>query len=90
MLAFKLVLWGFLAILGAASLAFVTCLVNLNKKVTGLWLVVVGCIYVLAYRFYGPCGRTRIAGYLNWSERALYTRRRVCRHLACPRTTLSP
>ena len=54
MSAFKLVLWAFLAVLGAAALAFVTGLVNPNEKVNGLWLVVAAaCIYVLAYRFYG-------------------------------------
>ncbi|WP_455245523.1 carbon starvation CstA family protein [Petrachloros mirabilis] len=47
-------LWVLLAILGAVALAFVTGLVNPTEKVNGLWLVVAaGCIYVLAYRFYG-------------------------------------
>ena len=46
--------WGFLAILGAVSLAIVTGLANPNEKVNGLWLVVAAaCIYVLAFRFYG-------------------------------------
>ena len=50
----SLVLWAFLAILGAVALAFVTGLVNPTEKVNGLWLVVAAaCIYVLAYRFYG-------------------------------------
>ena len=50
----SLVLWAFLAILGAVALAFVTGLVNPTEKVNGLWLVMAeGCIYVLAYRFYG-------------------------------------
>ena len=54
MSALKLVLWGFLAILGSVALAFVTGLVNPNEKVSGLWLVVaVACIYVQAFRFYG-------------------------------------
>ncbi len=54
MSALRLVLWGFLAILGSIALAVVTGLVNPNEKVNGLWLVVAaGCIYVLAYRFYG-------------------------------------
>ena len=54
MSALKLVLWGFLAILGLVALAFVTGLVNPQEKVNGLWLVVAAaCIYVLAYRFYG-------------------------------------
>ena len=54
MSAVKLVLWAFLAILGAVALAFVTGLVNPTEKVNGLWLVVAAaCIYVLAYRFYG-------------------------------------
>jgi len=47
-------LWSFLAILGSVALAFVTGLVNPTEKVNGLWLVVAaGCIYMLAYRFYG-------------------------------------
>jgi carbon starvation protein len=47
-------LWTLLAVLGAIALAFVTGLVSPNEKVNGLWLVVAaGCIYVLAYRFYG-------------------------------------
>src|SRR5689334_12084801 len=46
--------WALLSILGAVALAYVTGLVNPNEKVNGLWLVVAaGCIYVLAYRFYG-------------------------------------
>ena len=54
MSALKLVLWGFLAILGSVALAFVTGLINPHEKVNGLWLVVAAaCIYVLAYRFYG-------------------------------------
>jgi carbon starvation protein len=54
MSAVKLVLWAFLAILGAVALAFVTGLVNPTEKVNGLWLVVAAaCIYVLAFRFYG-------------------------------------
>ena len=54
MSALKLVLWGFLAILGAVALAFVVGLVNPQEKVNGLWLVVAaGCIYVLVFRFYG-------------------------------------
>jgi carbon starvation protein len=53
MSALKLVLWALFGILGAASLAFVTGLVNPNEKVNGLWLVVAAaCIYVLAFRFY--------------------------------------
>ena len=48
------VLWVLLAGLGSVALAFVTGLVNPAEKVNGLWLVVAaGCIYVLAYRFYG-------------------------------------
>lgn len=54
MSAFKLVLWAFLAILGAVALAFVTGLINPHEKLNGLWLVVAAaCIYVLAFRFYG-------------------------------------
>ncbi len=53
MSALKLVLWGFLAVLGSVALAFVVGLVNPNEKVNGLWLVVAAaCIYVLAFRFY--------------------------------------
>ena len=49
MLALKLVICGFLAVLGSVALAFVTGLVNPNEKVNGLWLVVAaGCVYVLA------------------------------------------
>lgn len=47
-------LWALLSVLGAVSLAFVTGFINPHEKVNGLWLVVAaGCIYVLAYRFYG-------------------------------------
>src|SRR5262245_56565783 len=54
MSALKLVLWGFLAVLGTVALAFVTGLVHPDEKVNGLWLVVAAaCIFVLAYRFYG-------------------------------------
>ena len=54
MSALKLVLWAFLAILGAVALAHVVGVVNPNEKVNGLWLVVAAaCIYVLAFRFYG-------------------------------------
>src|SRR5512147_3227093 len=54
MLAIKLVLWGFVAVLGSIALAFVVGLVNPQEKVNGLWLVVAAaCIYVLAFRFYG-------------------------------------
>jgi carbon starvation protein len=55
MSALKQVLWGFLAILGSVALAFVVGFVNPQEKVNGLWLVVAAaCIYVLAFRFYGP------------------------------------
>ena len=54
MSALKLVLWAFLAILGAVALAHVVGVVSPNEKVNGLWLVVAAaCIYVLAFRFYG-------------------------------------
>ncbi len=54
MSALKLVLWGFLAILGSVALAFVVGLVNPQEKVNGFGLVVAAaCIYVLAFRFYG-------------------------------------
>ena len=50
----KLVLWGFLAVLGSVALAFVVGFVNPQEKVNGLWLVVAAaCIYVLTFRFYG-------------------------------------
>jgi carbon starvation protein len=54
MSALKLVLWGFLAVLGSVALAFVVGFVNPQERVNGLWLVVAAaCIYVLAFRFYG-------------------------------------
>src|SRR5215831_21175651 len=47
-------LWALLAVLGAIAIALVTGLVRSHEKVNGLWLVVAaGCIFVLAYRFYG-------------------------------------
>ena len=47
-------MWGFVAILGAFALAFVVGVINPHEKVNGLWLVVAAaCIYVLAFRFYG-------------------------------------
>src|SRR5689334_19100457 len=47
-------LWVLLSILGAVALAHVVGVVNPHEKVNGLWLVVAaGCIYTLAYRFYG-------------------------------------
>src|SRR5690242_19800800 len=53
--------WALLSILGAVALAYVTGLVNPNEKVNGLWLVVAaGCIYVLAYRFYGRWLATQV------------------------------
>jgi carbon starvation protein len=53
MSALKLVLWGLIALLGAAALAFVTGLVSPHEKVNALWLVVAAaCLYALAYRFY--------------------------------------
>jgi carbon starvation protein len=49
MSALKLVLWGFLAVLGSVAIAFVVGFVNPQEKVNGLWLVVAAaCIYVLA------------------------------------------
>src|SRR5262245_42238524 len=54
MSALKLILWAFLAILGAVALAFVVGFVNPQERVNGLWLVVAAaCMYVLAFRFYG-------------------------------------
>jgi hypothetical protein len=49
MSALKLMHGGFLAVLGLVSLAFFIGLVNPNKKVDGLWLVVVG-----AFCLFGP------------------------------------
>ena len=50
----KIIIWAGLAVLGAIALAFVTGLINPQEKVNGLWLVMAaGCIYVLAFRFYG-------------------------------------
>jgi carbon starvation protein len=47
-------LWVLLSIFGALALAHVVGVVNPTEKVNGLWLVVAaGCIYTLAYRFYG-------------------------------------
>jgi len=68
MSALRLVLWGFLAILGAVALAFVVGLVNPDEKVNGLWLVVAAaCIYVLAFRFYGRWPGIGGGGYgLTW------------------------
>ena len=64
----KLVLWGFLAVLGSVALAFVVSFVNPNEKVNGLWLVVAAaCIYVLAFRFYGRWLGIRRGDYgLTW------------------------
>ena len=54
MKAAGILLWVLLSILGAVALAYVTGVLNPSEKVNGLWLVVAaGCIYVLAYRFYG-------------------------------------
>jgi carbon starvation protein len=54
MSALQHVFWAFLAVLGAVALSFVAGFVNPHEKVNGLWLVVAaGCIYTLAYRFYG-------------------------------------
>ena len=50
----KILIWAGFAVLGAIALAFVTGLINPQEKVNGLWLVMAaGCIYVLAFRFYG-------------------------------------
>jgi carbon starvation protein len=46
MSALKLVLWGFLAVLGAIALAFVIGLVNPQEKVNGLSLIVgAACLF---------------------------------------------
>jgi hypothetical protein len=49
MSALRLVLWGFLAILGAVALSFVTGLINPNEKVNGLWLVVAANVTAHGY-----------------------------------------
>ncbi|NOS82486.1 MAG: hypothetical protein HOP32_12985, partial [Nitrospira sp.] len=41
----KLVLWGFLAVLGSVALAFVVGVVNPTEKVKGLWLVVAAAFH---------------------------------------------
>jgi carbon starvation protein len=54
MSALRVLLWGLVALLGTAALAFVTGLVSPHEKVNALWLVIAAaCLYVLAYRFYG-------------------------------------
>jgi len=46
MSALKLVLWGFIAVLGSVALAFVVGLINPQEKVNGLWLVVAAsCLF---------------------------------------------
>jgi hypothetical protein len=45
MTALKLVLWGFLAVLGSVALAFVVGFVNPTEKVNGLWLVVAAAFH---------------------------------------------
>ena len=48
------VLWALLSLLGAVALAHVAGVIHPTEKVNGLWLVVAaGCIYALAFRFYG-------------------------------------
>lgn len=45
MLLLKLVIYGFIAVLGSVALAFVVGFVNPQEKVNGLWLVVAaGCV----------------------------------------------
>ena len=59
-------LWVVLSILGALALAHVVGVVNPDKKVNGLWLVVAAaCIYVLAYRFYGRWLARQVVGLNN-------------------------
>jgi carbon starvation protein len=51
---FVSILWMFIALLGAFSLAVVTGILFPEEKVNALWLVVAAiCIYTLAYRYYG-------------------------------------
>ena len=50
MSALRLVLWGFLAVLGSVALAFVVGFVNPQEKVNGLWLVVVAMVGIAVAR----------------------------------------
>ncbi len=51
---FLSIVWMFIAVLGAFSLAVVTGIFFPEERVNALWLVVAAiCIYTLAYRFYG-------------------------------------
>jgi len=75
MSALKLVLWGFLAVLGSVALAFVVGFVNPQEKVNGLWLVVAEAwMYVLAHRFHGWLARGLWRRY-GMSGRGLILRR---------------
>ena len=59
-------LWVLLSFLGAVALAHVTGAINPHEKVNGLWLVVAaGCIYTLAYRFYGRWIARQVVGLNN-------------------------
>ncbi len=55
-------LWVFLAILFAISLAVITGVFNPREKVNAIWLITAAaCFYILAYRFYGAFLASKIA-----------------------------
>lgn len=50
---FKKILWLFVSLVGAISLAIATGILNPQEKVNALWLITAtGCIYAICYRFY--------------------------------------
>ena len=50
----RVLLWASVALVGTAALALVTGILSPQETVYALWLIVAaGCLYVLAYRFYG-------------------------------------
>ena len=54
MSALKVLIWGFLPVLGTVALTFLTGLFHPDEKVNGLWFgVAAACNYMLAYRFHG-------------------------------------
>lgn len=49
----KKVLWIFISLLGAVSLAIVIGIINPQEKINALWIVVsAACIYAITYRYY--------------------------------------
>ncbi|HEX9061823.1 MAG TPA: carbon starvation CstA family protein, partial [Clostridia bacterium] len=49
----KKVLWVFISLLGAVSLAIVIGIFNPQEKINALWIVVsAACIYAITYRYY--------------------------------------